>query len=282
MNPHPAVGGSAVPGMEGTAALPWGRCAYRFDGSRDRPMLVLINALGADSSMWDAAVPFLAGHFLVLRYDVRGRGEPSVPLVPWSIGDLGRDMCALLDALGIREKVHVCGQAMGALAGLWLGLHASSRIGSLVLGGAAASIGSRPFWDERIADVTAKGLEAMADAIVARWFTADFAGANPSVPQAMKSMLLRASPAAYAQACAAIRDADFHDELPDIELPVLVIGASHDVVCTPEKSRYVSSRIAGARYHELPAAHLSPVEAPQAFADAIVSFLSNGPCKSSS
>ena len=53
---------------------------------------------------------------------------------PWPLhhGALGRDVLAIMDALGI-EKVHWCGLSMGGMVGHWLGANAPHRIDKLIL-----------------------------------------------------------------------------------------------------------------------------------------------------
>lgn len=252
--------------------LPHCRIRYQFDGAATNPVLLLCNSLGADLSMWDGIVPKLAPHFHVLRYDGRGLCEASIPNLACTMEDLGSDVCALLNALDIK-KVHFCGQAMGSLIGIWLALFAGSRIKKLILANTAATIGTRDFWDARIATVENNGLASLADAIVDRWFTTDYAAAHPEVLERMKQMLLRSSASVYGSYCAAIRDADFRAHIAGISMPTLVIGGTYDTACPPQESRFVSNQIAGCEYKELPAAHMSSVEAPEAFAAAIKSFL---------
>src|SRR5579872_5570751 len=89
---------------------------YRLDGSDDSPVLVLSHSLGCDHSMWDAQVPALASHFLVLRYDTRGHGATEVPAGTYSIQTLTEDALGLLDALDVKN-FHWCGLSLGGMIG---------------------------------------------------------------------------------------------------------------------------------------------------------------------
>lgn len=92
--------------------------AYTIDGPINAPVLVLSNSLGTDHTLWDKQLPAFAARFRVLRYDARGHGQSSVPAGPYRIADLGRDVLALLDALGL-GRVHFCGLSMGGLGNGW-------------------------------------------------------------------------------------------------------------------------------------------------------------------
>jgi len=46
-------------------------------------------------------VPAWSRHFGLVRYDRRGYGQSSVPKGPYPMERLGRDVLAVIDALGI-------------------------------------------------------------------------------------------------------------------------------------------------------------------------------------
>lgn len=253
-----------------------GELNYRLDGPQGAPVLVLSNSLGTDLGMWDAQIPAFTEHFQVLRYDTRGHGQSLVSEGPYSIEQLGRDVLALLDALHI-ERAHFCGLSMGGLIGQWLGIHASERLNKLVVCNTAAKIGEPSVWNPRIEMVLRDGPAAMAglrDASIARWFTADYAQAHPEQVKRITDMLAATSPQGYAANCAAVRDADFRDQLAAIKVPTLVIAGTEDAVTPPSGSHFIQEQVAGAQYAEFHAAHLSNVQAGDAFSQRVLAFLS--------
>ena len=253
-----------------------GELNYRLDGPQGAPVLVLSNSLGTDLGMWDAQIPAFTEHFQVLRYDTRGHGQSLVSEGPYSIEQLGRDVLALLDALHI-ERAHFCGLSMGGLIGQWLGIHAGERLNKLVVCNTAAKIGEPSVWNPRIEMVLRDGPAAMAglrDASIARWFTADYAQAHPEQVKRITDMLAATSPQGYAANCAAVRDADFRDQLAAIKVPTLVIAGTEDAVTPPSGSHFIQEQVAGAQYAEFYAAHLSSVQAGDAFSQRVLAFLS--------
>ncbi|MCE0912724.1 3-oxoadipate enol-lactonase [Pseudomonas sp. NMI760_13] len=254
-----------------------GALHYQLDGPDDAPVLVLSNSLGTDLHMWDAQIPAWAEHFRVLRYDTRGHGGSLVTEGPYSIEQLGGDVLALLDALDI-EKAHFIGLSMGGLIGQWLGINAGNRLLSLALCNTAAKIASDEVWNTRIDTVLAGGRQAMADlrdASIARWFTPAFAAAEPERTLRICQMLAQTSPEGYAANCAAVRDADFRDQLNQIQVPTLIVAGSADAVTTPEHGRFMQAGILGAEYVEFAAAHLSNVEIGAPFSRRMLDFLSS-------
>ena len=253
--------------------LPSGKFAYRWDGPPGAPVLVLSNSLGTDYSMWDVQMPMLQRCFRVLRYDSRGHGVSAVPPGPYTIEMLGRDALALLDALAVRQA-HFCGLSLGGMVGMWLAAHCPERIDRLALCNTAARMGPPQFWDARIEAVRREGLATTSASIVARWFTPAFFAAEPATVETMRRMLARMPTDGYIACCEAIRDMDQREALPRIRAKTLVLAGSDDAAATPADGRYLAETIPGARYLELPTAHLSNIEAPQPFNDALIRFFS--------
>ncbi|EZH81738.1 3-oxoadipate enol-lactonase [Ectopseudomonas composti] len=248
---------------------------YLLEGPAGAPVLVLSNSLGTDLHMWDAQIEAFTQHFQVLRYDTRGHGASLVTDGPYSIEQNGRDVLALLDALGI-AKAHFCGLSMGGLIGQWLGINAPERIERLVLCNTAAKIGTPEVWNPRIEMVLAEGEQAMRglrDASISRWFTADFAEAEPGKVEPIVGMLAQTSPEGYAANCAAVRDADYREQLGSITAPTLIVCGSGDPVTTVEDGRFMQARIAGAELVAFHAAHLSNVQAGDEFSQRVLDFL---------
>jgi 3-oxoadipate enol-lactonase len=248
------------------------RIHYEFSGNEGLPVVVFSHVLGANLSMWEPQVRALEGRFRVLRYDGRGHGASSVPEGPYALGDLGRDVLGLLDALAI-GRVNFCGLSIGGMVGQWLGIHAPQRLNRLVLANTAAKIGSEEIWNARVALVEREGLAPVIPGALERWLTAGLRAAHPEIARWAEAMMRATNPAGYMACCMALRDTDFRASLGGIALPVLVIAGSDDPVTTPADGRFLAEAISGARYVELQAAHLSNVEAADAFNAILLEFL---------
>ena len=66
---------------------------------------------------------------------------------------------------------------------------------------------------------------------------------------------------------------DQRDFLPKIKSPTLVIAGRHDMSTPVAAGEFIRSHIPGAALTILDAAHISNVEQPHAFTDAVVGFL---------
>ena len=248
------------------------RIRYELVGDASLPTLLLSNSLGANLAMWEPQVNPLGSRFRLLRYDTRGHGSSSVPPGPYTIVALGQDVLHLLDFLEI-EQAGFCGISMGGVIGQWLGVNAPDRIHKLILANTAAKIGVAEVWDTRIETVLRDGLDSVIPGTLERWFTPPFHAARPEIIATISAMLHATNLQGYAACCAAIRDADFRASLHAIPTPTLVIAGTHDPVTTPKDAQFLAENIPRASYVELPAAHLSNVEAASEFSAALHGFL---------
>lgn len=238
--------------------------AWDTAGPAGRDTVVLLHALGTDRTLWDEVTARLTPAFRVVRVDLRGHGESTPAVGPASIEAFGRDVVAVLDAIGV-DRAHVAGVSLGGVVAQWLGVHAPDRVRSLSLANTAARIGTTALWDARIATVTAGGLEAVADASVARWFSDGFRAAQPARVEHCRARLLAMPVPGYLGACAVLRDVDLSADVARITAPAVVIGGRADVATPPPDAAWLASAIPGATLEMLEAAHLSNVECPDAF-----------------
>jgi 3-oxoadipate enol-lactonase len=257
-----------------TLEQPRGRNS-RLDGPPDAPVVILSNSLGTNLALWDDQLPALTARFRVLRYDTRGHGGSPVIPGTCSVELLARDVLGLLDARKI-ERAHFVGLSLGGMTGMWLGMHAAERIDRLVLANTAPRIGAAELWNARIDSVRNGGMEAIADTVLERWFTAGFRARAPQSVARIRAMLATTPPDGYAACCAAVRDADLWPGLASIRSPTLVIAGTHDAATPAAEGRKMAERIAGAYYVELDAAHISNVEAAPRFTAEAVAFLAGG------
>jgi 3-oxoadipate enol-lactonase len=248
------------------------RLSFRFDGPDDAPVLVLSNSLGTAMAMWRPQMPQLRRRFRVLRYDSRGHGRSSSPAGEYSLARLGQDVIELMDHAGI-DQVAFCGLSMGGMIGQWLGANAPDRIRRLVLCNTSAFMGPEG-WRGRIEAVRSGGMQAIADPVIARWFTPDFRARRLAAVSRARALLLSQRPEGYIGCCAAIRDMDLRGSTQAIRAPTLVIGGMEDQATPPSDSEWLAKTIPDAALVMLPAAHLSNIECSRAFTRLVSGFLS--------
>jgi 3-oxoadipate enol-lactonase len=236
--------------------------------------LVLGSSLGTTSAVFDRNAPALERHMRLVRYDHRGHGSQPAPPGPWEIADLGRDVLALMDRLGL-ERASVGGVSLGGMVAMWLAANAPDRVERLVLACTTACFGDPAPWRERARLVRAAGTTAgIADTVVDRWLTPEFAAAQPELRAQLRALLVASPAEGYANACEAIGRMDLRAEIERIAAPTLVVGAARDLATPTGHQEEIARRIAGARLEILDdAAHLANVERPEAFDRLVIDHL---------
>jgi 3-oxoadipate enol-lactonase len=242
-------------------------------GPADAPAIVLVGSLGSDLRMWDAQVGPLAERFRVVRFDTRGHGASAVPPGPYSLADLGEDVLALLDRVGI-ASASICGVSLGGVIAMWCAIHAPERVERLAVCFSSAWFGPSEAWLKRAALVRAEGTAAVADAVVARWLTDSTKRARPELVERLRAMIAATPDEGYAACCEALAATDLRGRLGAIGAPTLAVSGSEDPATPPEHGRAIAAAIPGARFVEIPAAaHLGNIERPEQFNEALLAHL---------
>ena len=245
---------------------------YELEGPDGKPVLMLCNSLGTTLHMWDGQMPALTQHFRVLRYDRRGHGKSGVPAGPYNMEMLGRDALAVLDAAKV-EKTSWCGLSMGGMVGMWLGANAPQRVDRLILSNTSAYFENKQVWNDRIATVTEKGLQAVVQGTLERWFTKDFREREPQKVQRIADMFLGTKPEGYIACGQAVRDMDHREIIKTIKAPTMVIAGKQDAGTTVEMGEAIRKSIPGASMTLFDAAHIANVECQHDYTDAVLGFL---------
>lgn len=235
--------------------------------------LLFINSLGTDLRIWDAVVPHFETDYRVVRYDKRGHGLSDCPAAPYSMRDHALDLVGVLDALDIAQ-VTLVGISVGGMIAQYVAAAWPERLHQLVLCDTAAKIGTATMWNERINTLRLKGMDALADSILSRWFAPGFATRHPAAYAGYRNMLTRTPVAGYTGTCAALRDADLTAQTRTIQASTLVLCGAEDVATTPEMGQNLAALLPHGRYVEIAqAGHLPCVEQPQAMAVQVKRFL---------
>ncbi|CCH34547.1 alpha/beta hydrolase [Actinosynnema sp. NPDC047251] len=224
--------------------------------------LVLLHAFPLDGRMWDGVRAVLDP----ITPDLRGRGrEPD-------LGTFADDVLRDLDRRGL-ERVVVGGCSMGGYVAMALLRRAPDRVAGLVLADTRCTADD---------DAARAGRLAMADRVLAQgvgWLPDGLApglvGPSPAAGVVERvAELVLAQPAAevaWAQRAMAARP-DSRDVLAAVDVPALVLVGSEDALTPPAVARDLAD-VLRAEYVELPGVgHLTPVEAPEAFAAAVLDW----------
>lgn len=242
---------------------------YRDEGPRAGPAIVLTNALGSDLRIWDDVAPLLSGAFRVIRYDKRGHGLSELGPDSADIADFAADLAGLLDRLGV-ARATIVGLSIGGVIALATHEARPDLFAALVLAGTAPRIGTPESWADRIAAIEAGGIEAVADGVLERWFTARFRADRPDDLVGWRAMLTRTPKRGYLAACGALARADFRAYAAALRAPTLCLVGDEDGSTPVPIVRETAALIPDARFEIVSsAAHIAGLEQAAKVADLI-------------
>ncbi|MEU5693655.1 alpha/beta hydrolase [Actinosynnema sp. NPDC020468] len=224
----------------------------------DNLPLVLLHAFPLDSRMWDPIRPELAP----ITPDLRGRGRTP------DLAAFADDVLELIEPLG---RVILGGCSMGGYATMAVLRRAPEKIAGIVFADTRATADTPQARANRLvmADrVEAEGVGWVPDAVLP-----GLLGPDPTATAvaALREIVLDQDPAEVAWAQRAMaRRPDSTEVLRGLDVPALVLVGAHDAVTPPDQARALAGLLPRADYVELPdVGHLTPVEAPEAFAAAV-------------
>ena len=248
---------------------------YELSGKKGAQVVVLSHSLNSSLLMWNPQMDALNPYFQVLRYDIRGHGASDPPSGAYTLELLGEDVIKLLDALGM-DRVHFVGLSLGGMIGQCLALNDPHRLKSLALCDTAAVVPAeaQPLWQERMGQARKKGMEALVDQTMERWFTPSFLKKNSKMVALIREQLLATPISGYIGCAEAIRKLNYLDRLSEIKIPTLVMVGEDDPGTPVSTSEAIHECISNSKLVILPSArHLSNVEQADAFNAALLKFL---------
>lgn len=254
---------------------------YKVDGlhleysvyGRGAPLL-LIHGFPLSGEIWTETAAGLSGEWTCIVPDLRGHGRSEASDAA-GIETFADDCVALLDHLGERRPVVVCGLSMGGIIALDLFRRHRARTRGLVLVDCRAnpeSPGGREQRESVAQSVLREGSGVLADQMVDKVFAPD---ADAALKQRWRERMAATDPRGVAAAARALANRpDSQPLLPQIDVPTLLAFGTEDQITPPDLAHAMHAQIPNARLELIPAAgHLPPVEQPQRFLQAIGGFL---------
>jgi 3-oxoadipate enol-lactonase len=269
---HPGIGKAArtagIPALHYTIRQP-------RNGKAPRHTVVLSHALGMDLTMWDSLANLLSADCRVITYDHRGHGSSDAPAEMYTIAALADDAARLLRELDSGPVVWI-GLSMGGMVGQEMALRHPSLVSALVIANATSAYpeAGQQVWRQRIETVRSNGLAAIADTVMGRYFHDAFRAQHSATVARARQRLLSTDVEGYIGCCNAVGTVDTTARLALISAPTLVIAGDLDQGTPVAMAQILADKIPGARLMVLQqASHISAIEQPEAFNDAVIGFI---------
>jgi 3-oxoadipate enol-lactonase len=232
--------------------------------------LVLLHSLLSDRSAFDGVRDALGRDFRLHVPDLPGYGASP------SRGEATIEAYADRLAPAIPQGAALLGNGFGGFVAVALAIRQGAKLGALVAAPALAGFPppAREPFRVMAAKVRAGGMAAVLDAAVQRMFPPAFIAAHPEIVAERKRALAKAEPQAFARACLALASLDLKSHLEKIACRTLVVAGELDQTTPAALARELAAGIPGAQFRELEGCgHCPQIEAPQAFVEALRSFL---------
>lgn len=256
---------------------------YEEHGDPQARQIVFLHGFPFDHSMWDHQIDALSQTCRCIAPDLRGHGQTTrlsasseSAGAALTIDQMADDVVGLLDHLRV-DQATVCGLSMGGYIAFALWRRHARRISRLILADTKAGADTEEARQNRyrLAElVKAKGASAAADAMLPRLF----APGNLNGPAArhIRQIIERTPPNQIVDTLYALAARPDSTALLDtITVRCLVIVGEHDAV-TPKADAELICRRAPAAQGPVVisnAGHLSPLENPSEFNQAVADFL---------
>ncbi|MBO0729476.1 MAG: alpha/beta fold hydrolase [Acidimicrobiaceae bacterium] len=213
------------------------------------PALVLVHALTQDGNAWQfvkwagALTPTIPGH---------GPGEEQKRTLGDMADELVQNLPARFDIVGVAFGGHVAQQIL---------VRYPARVRSAVFACSTASVGNPETMRARADDARRRGIPAMKDELLARWFTPAALAANIPGARYARARLDVISTEAYALAIEASAGHETTSELGGVTQPVTLIVGLDDHVGRSASER-MAEQFPQFRTREIPGPHMIHLEQP--------------------
>lgn len=261
------------------ATLPSGlRLHYRIQGNPDGPWMVLLNGLLSDTTMWAGVLPGLADRFRILTFDSRGQGRSDAPVEgPYATATLAEDAWDLFRILEV-ERPWLVGLSNGSAMSLELLCRHPEAFAGGVLTSAMARIDfAMALKTEHWARCLEVGGPLLQFDAVAPYLWGDgFLEARHGVLRAYHQVVTGSDRPQHGNLhqIRGILGWDIRDRLSAVQVPVLLLCGSEDLLTPPWKCLETAQGISGSRFEIVSGVgHAYPVEDPKRFVARVRQFI---------
>lgn len=241
--------------------------------------VVFIDGFSADHTEWSAVVGHFKEKYQVILFDNRGAGQTDAPDELYSIEQMTNDVAGLCIGLGL-DQAHFVASSMGGFILQTLALNHPQLVKSASICCSVAQVHT-PFQlyvQAQLEMRQAKVPEQIMIKAICSWLFSFQFISQPGMLELLIEMGVRNpypfSDTGYKGQCAALRQFDSSAWVNDINVPVLVLGADHDLVFKEAYVRQLAEQIPDARYYCFSeCGHLPQIEYPEKFSQVIQEFI---------
>ena len=251
--------------------------AYSDEGQG--PPVIFLHAFPLNRTTWAPQVAGLSDRYRVVTIDLRGHGESDAPMWRYTLDQFAEDVHGLLKHLGIARATFV-GLSMGGYILFALYRTHPALFQALVLADTRATADTPDAKAARFSMAQIayrRGTSVIADLMLPKLLSPAACEHRADLRDHLRTIITGN------QVSGIVGDLMAMEERPDstpllstISVPTLVIVGEEDLASPPEDVKSMADRIPGSTFVRIPqAGHLSNMENPVAFNEALLSFLTS-------
>lgn len=217
---------------------------YSYQVTGSGPAVFLVHGIGARKSAWDGVKLHLESNFTCISYDLRGHGDSTKGMLPYSLEILVEDLEVLRSKLGI-EKIHIVGHSLGGMIGPAYAKAFPQHTLSVSLLSTAAFRTDEDSAKVRgvVASMHENGIEAVLGTLTSRWFTDAFIGQYPEKVAFRLRQVLATDAKVFLEVFRIYAETEMSPWLANIKQPCLVLTGENDAGCNPRLNRLIHAAL---------------------------------------
>ncbi|MDB5872636.1 MAG: beta-ketoadipate enol-lactone hydrolase (3-oxoadipate enol-lactonase)-like protein [Ramlibacter sp.] len=241
------------------------------------PTVLMLHGIGGGHLSFAPQVETLASSgYRAVAWDMPGYGR-SAPIEPYTFKGLAQSCITLIESLQCGD-VTLVGHSMGGMVAQEVLARRPELVSKLVLCGTSPSFGKpegdwqREFIAQRTAPLDAgKSMAELAEILVPQMVGP---AALPEGVQLATHCMSQVPASTYRRALEALVTFDRRANLPNIQVPALLVSGEHDRNAPPAVMKKMAGAIPRSTYLEMPGiGHLQNLEAPEEFDGLLLNFL---------
>lgn len=240
--------------------------------------LLFIHGLGSSVRDWENQIPFFAGRYRVVTFDLRGHGRSDKPAGPYSGQLFANDAAALIRSLDI-APIHVVGLSLGGFIACQLAVDHAELVRTLTVVNSVPALPRGTFGD-RLTIAWTLSLRRLIVRLLGMRTLGRFLSTKlfPRADQkALRQLFIERwaenDSQAYLSSLASVSEWDLEHRLGLIRCPTCLISGEHDFFPLVLKEAY-AAKLHDSRLVVIPGSgHFSPLDEPERFNQAVMEFL---------
>ncbi|OOV85939.1 alpha/beta fold hydrolase [Oceanospirillum linum] len=243
-----------------------GYLASQWPINPDIPTLLMVHGAGLNHSQWQKQMTGLKGHANMIAVDLPGHALSAHHDGNQSIIDYADTLSELVTELDSSQLI-MAGHSMGGAVCLEFAMRHPTQVDGMILVNTGAKLRVQQDLLQQIHEDYPAFIRHLTNSALSK-------GTTPQVIEQFSELLMQSETEAVYNDFASCNSFDRLEDLNQIDCPALVISSDLDLMTPPKYGEFLADQLTQGQYTLIEgAAHISPMEKPEAVNHAILGFL---------